>query len=364
MLNTLFFRIIFTVLLVFSADNILAQDKKRVTVLNFYADNLPESYARITRNSLEVSLYNKGNQFQLLERAQVKMIFDELKIRGDECKETSCLVDVGKTLSADFALSGSIAMLDEYRIVIKLISIANAEIAAVYSRDFDSEDEIDSVIDKITDKIIEDIPYYSQHNTTIRPVEPPWYEPYRQTLMEGTAKIWGAFASFWTSLEYDIYGGFNYFLPAGKLADIVNPGCGFTLEAGAGNFLTQGLSLGLSAGAVRFSGKENVDDLCYFFPVQLAAGYKFDVLRDLSLRLVISAGFNHIYMKHAEGGGFDMENNTDKRGYDPVAEAGLDAEYRLKKNLSIVTGARFGTMYEKDGNLYFVNGRLGTKYKF
>jgi hypothetical protein len=81
----------------------MSDTRKRGAILDFKAENTSESYAAGIRNIFEVTLHKSGT-VDILERNQIKAIFDELELSMTGCTDESCAVQIGKHLSADMVV--------------------------------------------------------------------------------------------------------------------------------------------------------------------------------------------------------------------------------------------------------------------
>ncbi len=108
-LNRLMF-IIFFLVIIFNSHNLFANDKKRIAVFDFDARNAPKSYADIARDTLEINLHN-SNAFTVLERGFNNPLLKEQGLQMSGCTDTSCAVQIGKLLSADLVVVGSLSEL-------------------------------------------------------------------------------------------------------------------------------------------------------------------------------------------------------------------------------------------------------------
>ncbi len=100
---------------------------KRIAILELEAINTPKVYAKIVRNILEVGLY-KTKKYQIVERKQIELIFKEQGLQMSGCIDSSCAIKIGKILSADYMVIGSISKLTSYTVAIKLVDVAKGTI--------------------------------------------------------------------------------------------------------------------------------------------------------------------------------------------------------------------------------------------
>jgi curli biogenesis system outer membrane secretion channel CsgG len=97
-------------------------EKKRIAVLDFAANNVPVSHAKIVRNALEVALFN-SDRFRLLEREQIETILRERRIRGSDLKGTENSIEIGKTIASDYVITGSVDKIGRPSITVRVVSV-------------------------------------------------------------------------------------------------------------------------------------------------------------------------------------------------------------------------------------------------
>ncbi len=100
---------------------------KKIAILNFKAYNASQTYADGVRDMLEVNLFKTG-VFHILEREQIDIILREHEIRDRWCEDRGCAVQMGRLLSTDKVVVGSISGMGNFSIAIKLVDIKNGDI--------------------------------------------------------------------------------------------------------------------------------------------------------------------------------------------------------------------------------------------
>lgn len=135
-----------------------AAQRKRVAVLDFKAENTSKTYANAVRNLFEVALH-KENVVDILERNQMEMILKEQGFSLTGCTDASCAVQIGKLLSADMVVMGSLNKLGKYTVATKFVSVGQGNIAFAESVEASSEDglrkEVSVLAGRVADKIRE-----------------------------------------------------------------------------------------------------------------------------------------------------------------------------------------------------------------
>ena len=102
--------------------------KKRTAIMDFTANNTSEAYGKIVRNQVEVALY-RTNHFEILERDKMELILKEQGFQLSGCTDTTCAVEIGKLLSVDYVVIGSIDRMGKFLITTKFIDIHKGIVA-------------------------------------------------------------------------------------------------------------------------------------------------------------------------------------------------------------------------------------------
>jgi len=84
-----------------------AQGKPIITVLDFSVDSVSASEMRSIINVLSSSLFKTG-RFTVIDVSQRDMILKEMQFSMSGCSDESCMLEVGKMLSAEGIVAGSI----------------------------------------------------------------------------------------------------------------------------------------------------------------------------------------------------------------------------------------------------------------
>ena len=101
--------------------------RKRVAVLEFSEQNVPRTYADIARDVFEINLH-KSNTYTILERSQINIILKEQGLQMTGCADTDCAVEIGKALTADYVVIGSIYKITTYTVSAKMVDISKGNI--------------------------------------------------------------------------------------------------------------------------------------------------------------------------------------------------------------------------------------------
>ena len=93
--------------LIFLLPFILFAQKKNIAVLQFDAENVSTSEAKILTNRLNDELFNFG-KFTVIERAQIEPVLKEQGFQQSGCVSSECAVEAGKLLGVYQIVTGSI----------------------------------------------------------------------------------------------------------------------------------------------------------------------------------------------------------------------------------------------------------------
>ena len=329
--------VILYILPAFINTGLFADTDKRLAVLDFTSHNVPPSYAVIIRNSLEVSLY-KHQYFEMLEREKIDLVFKELDVR-EKCEKTSCIVTVGKTLSADYAVTGSISKSDDYNITARVVYIPEGTILFAYSKYFNSENQVDGVIKNLSEDIVRDIKQYNNNNNN---------ELLKQ-------------AHDQTHYQTHVSLKINYLYPRNKFYEIVDPGYGVSLIYGFSNIIVQDSLIELESGYYRFKGKKNDSDMAHIFPIMLNAGYHIYPGDTFYLLPELSLGAASILLQHGEGNGFEMDENSSRFSLEPIFGISFIAGF-IFTNYNLTLGISYNSIYESDNFINFINLNTGLTF--
>ena len=121
--------------LIFLLPFILFAQKKNIAVLQFDAENVSTSEAKILTNRLNDELFNFG-KFTVIERAQIEPVLEEQGFQQSGCVSSECAVEAGKLLGVDQIVTGSIGKIGSYYTVsARMIDVQTGEVLKNSSRD-------------------------------------------------------------------------------------------------------------------------------------------------------------------------------------------------------------------------------------
>ena len=121
--------------LIFLLPFILFAQKKNIAVLQFDAENVSTSEAKILTNRLNDELFNFG-KFTVIERAQIEPVLKEQGFQQSGCVSSECAVEAGKLLGVDQIVTGSIGKIGSYYTVsARMIDVQTGEVLKNSKRD-------------------------------------------------------------------------------------------------------------------------------------------------------------------------------------------------------------------------------------
>jgi hypothetical protein len=129
--------IILVLLLLGLADQVQAQEKTAVAVLQFEPRNISQAEAIILSDRLRAELVST-NHFNVLEREQMDKILREQKLQlTGACSDASCLVKVGQLMAVTKMMGGTISKIgNTYTVQARVIDVEKGVIETEVSQDF------------------------------------------------------------------------------------------------------------------------------------------------------------------------------------------------------------------------------------
>lgn len=113
-----------------------------VAVLDFEVSGISVSEAKIIVDYLSARVLETG-QFRVIDRSQREAILDEIEFSRSDCVDTSCQLEIGKLLSANMIITGSIGLVGtKYILNIKLLRVETGEAIHSASSKYDSLDDL------------------------------------------------------------------------------------------------------------------------------------------------------------------------------------------------------------------------------
>jgi|GEM_PF-3177895 len=326
-----------TALPAFSEDGKATFTRKKIAVLDIGANNVSASYGNIVRNSLEVELFNT-EIFQLLDRDELKAAASRLKIGIGSNASEDDIIKLGKSVSAQFLISGSIDKINNVKITFKVYSITEGIIITAYTREIPSVEKSDEAVKYLMEKILRDI---NEYITTGR-VRKGFFENH----------------SIRTGLR------FAYQRPLGNLKSIINPAVGLEFAFDVDNVLTDDASLGFNIGYSKMSGNEDSRDSAAFVHVLASGGYRFFLMPSFYMRGEVAFGAAYITLKHGTGDGFSMRDNSESNSLDPMLRPGAGVGFTPGHDIYVELTGHYTRYFEKSGALNCASLSLGAFMRF
>lgn len=311
--------------------------RKKIAVLDIGANNVPASYGNIVRNSLEVSLFN-SDIFQLLDRDELKTAASRLKLGIGSDSSDDDIIKLGKSVSAQFLVSGSIDKIKDVKVTLKVYSIAEGVIICAYTREISSPDESDKAVKYIMEKILRDINEY----ITTGHVRKGFFENH----------------SIRTGLR------FSYIQPTGDLSSLINPAFGFRYVFDIDNIFLDNAFAGFDIGYAKMSGKENSGDSAAFTEFLASAGYRHFIVPSFYLKGELAGGASYIVLRHGSGDGFSMKDNSEKRSIDPAFRAGFGIGFVPGHDIHLELTGCYTRFFEASSPMNEVAASLGVAIRF
>lgn len=329
------------------ASGLYPEEKPRVAILDFTPENTETTYARAVRNIFEISLF-KTNKFRILERDKIESILKEQGFQMSGCTDTSCAVEIGRILSADMVVTGSLNKISGYTIAVRFIDITGGNILLADSETASNDEGIRKAVNILAERMA--------GNITGDAIQPQKIaEPKEKNIVQAAVKR--------TVFQISVYG--SYLFPSGTFDDIAGTGFGAGTLLYTGGIPFPGMIAGIETGYLYFKGKEDNIDYCSIIPVLAVIGYRYEI-SGFSITPTAKAGIGYNAISYdadgiSSGGKAEYEI---KRKMEFLAKAGAIFEYSFTEKLSAQIGAEYAAVFEKDKNLYFTSINAGIGYRF
>jgi hypothetical protein len=306
--------VIACVVLACAVESSYAEGRRRIAILDLGALNVPKNYAKIVGDLLEVELHKSG-AFDILERRRMEIILNEQGLALSGCTDESCAIRIGRLLSADMVVTGSLNKLGNYLLTIKVVDAqSGAIVLADYERSI-PEDQLPDRVGKIVMRL----------SSAIGSVAPEG----KNAAIESVAKEGNFHARRTGDRAFVVECGVRgyYTIPAGRFSEIAKPGYGSSMNCGVRNILFSGLFTGIDMGYWRFEGNRENVEWCSMIPVTVEVGYAFDVFRGLYISPVMSGGYSYNTMNYTHLTGSISTDYSTNHEFEPIIQGGLHAGY-------------------------------------
>ena len=138
-------KLIILVMLCFSIFSLAAEqqeEKPLITIMDFETNQIAKTDMTIFLDFMS-SYIIETDRFRVLERSQRETLLAELKFSLSGCTDESCQLEVGKMLSADYLILGSLGNISEkYIINMRIVGVSDGETLKTFSEEFDSMGDI------------------------------------------------------------------------------------------------------------------------------------------------------------------------------------------------------------------------------
>lgn len=305
---------------------LFARDKDRAAILNFDAHNCPQAISKVVTDMIGAKIF-ETHIFTIVEREQIDQVFKELELQQTGCTDSECAVQVGKMLSANKIIIGSVYKVDKYIFIVKIVNVEDNRVEGNYRIEADDESEFEDAVSEVAEKIKFDF------NTDI-------------------------FYSFSVSP--------SFMYAIGDFDDIAEYGYGLNIDLNMNNFLFRSAILTLSSGFYSFTGADDSIDSIMIIPVSLYLGYSLNLSRKFKIIPYIGGGYL-INMMNYDDDNADQFGNYDYSReifYDPSVSVRCDIVYKALPYMHISLSPVYMFFFEKESTGQILGANLGIKMFF
>jgi hypothetical protein len=298
-----------------------AGTKQKIAIIDI-SSNMEDSYSRVVRNKIEVSIYS-SSKYELVERNEIQVIIKEHGLLGSNFAKTGNAIKAGKFLSANFVITGSITFLDEYILNIKIIDVSKGNVLFVGSKNFTDKndyikytliliDEMKTAIEKPEEKEIEKKPVVKSRTFNLILSAGPSIPIF----------TWDSLAKVGYNIKFQAY------------IEWLNIPC-----------ITAGLSIGYVSNELK-----DIPGSAYGIPIMVSIGYSFRIKEILSIIPQFQAGANYSILQI---------NDIKYQSFEPMIAPGLIISFNLSKNFRIVVSTDWSFIFETTGAVQNININAG-----
>ena len=197
------------VLGLFSGAGIFAENTptapRRIAILDVRPHGCDASLARFSSDRLSEKVYATG-KFMLVEREQMDIILKEQGFQQSGCTEVECAVKVGRLLSVDKMVIGSLGCVDGYTLSIRIIDVETGTVDAHFSAIAREKRNLDAAAGELARKMVDR--YYGGGPSSLgyyaRGIVPGWSQAYAGHEVKGSS-LMGAFVATGVFMGYALY---------------------------------------------------------------------------------------------------------------------------------------------------------------
>ncbi len=337
-----------TVWLLFSTTpELFSKNKKSVAVLDFTSNNIKESYGKVVRNRIELMLYNTG-KFNMLERNMIQLKSNEQLGNEKDCDKISCAVNIGKSVSADYVVFGSVDVAKNYMITLRIVDVSLEKIVIADSEECISEDKIFSASALLGTRTGNSIDNLTEGTKLKSSNEITKKSNLHNQYSEENLNYYGKKDN--SSPPFDFYLSLvmGAALPMGNLETIAETGFNLSASMGAENS-KYNYVFALETGYSYFDGKS---DASYYSIIPFMLNFQYRL--NITEIIVLSPSFS-------AGGAYSTSHGSvsDSSAFEPIIKAGVNLRIAAGSNVKITSGMDLYNIFEKDGGIRIFSFNFG-----
>lgn len=308
--------------------------KISLAVLDLKANNCPASLARATADLLVSKLY-PHKQFTLIERSQMNQLLKEKNIKMQECADADCEAKIGKVLSVEKLIAGSISKFDDYKISLRIIDVKSGKVDISILVKFNKLEEIETSVSNAVDRVVA---FFNKEQ-----------EPQKAT------------AGF---MSVGIGGGYAHVL--GDLSQGTHYGWGGSLAFRYDAFPVRNMPLGIQAGFFSLKPARDSIESMTLFPVQLIVPYKLELTKTIALYPAVGFGYMLSMVSYDQVHDRDMTDYEyiSKWYYDPMCSIQIEFDVQLTEWLQLAVIPAYKLFFEKDRRGQLLTVTAGLRFMF
>jgi len=283
--------------------------KDRVAILDFQTYNCPQSVARVVGQMTNSRIF-ETKVFTLVEREEMNALLKEMSLQQTGCTDSSCAVEMGKILSAQKIVTGTVLKMDTYNIAIKVINVENGKVEGSYRSEAADPSDFEPAVLSIVEKVRYD---------------------FRNGLYLSIATCAG------------------YRKALGDYSDIADNGYGGSIHVNLHNLLFKGGVLSLGTGFFTFEGADDAIDSILAIPVTAGFGYSLNLFRNTNITPLLGGGI-HVNLMNHDPDNADQYGNyeyTREVFVDPVMFLRCDVEMTITPLVQLFLSPSYTVMFEK-----------------
>ncbi len=297
---------------------------RRLAVMKFATVNCRAAIAGISRNAVEMRLFNE-DKFEILEQQQVDKLASQHKetLQG----ENERLRKIGRLLKAGFMVTGTVEKLGGYRITLRVFDVEGDKVIYTASVDVDALEDLREGSGDAAGKI-----------------------------SRGLARLWGEYKPG----EINLTTAFLYAFPMGHLEKLCRYGYGFDLRGRYQNIFFQGIFAGGIFSFLYFPGRDNTLHHSWMTALQLSLGYEVELsLFRVRVFAAGGMGYNSIcYYRETVS-----EECDTMKGFQPLLRSGLEVSASLWRQIMIFMGAAYGHIFDAGGAVSWMEVSAGMRFR-